>query len=234
MTPAVALKGNVPNQVWTGKEVSYEHLHVFGCKAFVHIPKDERSKLDAKTRQCVFIGYGQDDFGYKLYDPVEKKIVRSRDVVFIEDQTIEDIRKEMKTMPQQYRDVNPEPHTPVPVRVEDEVPRHEGTGDEAPRDDDHDQPPVPEATPTVPQRRSDRDSQPSTIYSAYEYVLLTDGGEPESYQEAVETEDGEKWEEAMQDEMKSLHDNNTFELVKLPRGKRALKNKWVYSMKQQC
>ena len=77
MSPAVPLQGDVPNHVWTGKEVSYDHLHVFGCKAFVHIPKDERSKLDAKTRQCVFIGYGQDDFGYKLYDPVEKKIVRS-------------------------------------------------------------------------------------------------------------------------------------------------------------
>ena len=100
MSPAVALKGNVHNQVWTCKEVSYEHLHVFGCKAFVHIPKDERSKLDAKTRQYVFIGYSHDDFGYKLYDPVENKIVRSRDVVFVEDQTIENIRKEMKTMPQ--------------------------------------------------------------------------------------------------------------------------------------
>ena len=208
-------------------------INVFGCKSFIYIPKDERSKLDAKTRQCVFIGYGQDDFGYKLYDPVEKKIVRSRDVVFVEDQTIEDIRKEQKTMPQQYRDVNPEPQTPVPVRVEDEVPRQEGTCDEAPRNDDHDQPPVPEATPTVPQRRSDRERRPSTRYSVHEYVLLTDGGEPESYKEAVETEDREKWEEAMQDEMKSLHDNHTFELVNLPKGKRALKNKWVFRVKQQ-
>ena len=37
----------------------------------------------------------------------------------------------------------------------------------------------------------------------------------------------------MQDEMKSLHENNTFELVKLPKGKRALKNRWVYGVKQE-
>ena len=37
--------------------------------------------------------------------------------------------------------------------------------------------------------------------------------------------------EAMQDEMKSLHENHTYELVKLPKGMRALKNKWVFKAK---
>ncbi|RDX79229.1 hypothetical protein CR513_40379, partial [Mucuna pruriens] len=40
----------------------------------------KRSKLDMKTRQCIFIGYGHDEYGYRMYDPVEKKLVRSRDV----------------------------------------------------------------------------------------------------------------------------------------------------------
>ena len=36
----------------------------------------------------------------------------------------------------------------------------------------------------------------------------------------------------MQDEiMKSLHENRTFELVKFPIGKRALKNRWVFRIK---
>ncbi|GJY61083.1 putative RNA-directed DNA polymerase, partial [Tanacetum coccineum] len=39
--------------------------------------------------------------------------------------------------------------------------------------------------------------------------------------------------DAMQDEMKSLYENNTFELMKLPKGKRALKNKWVYKLKTE-
>jgi Reverse transcriptase (RNA-dependent DNA polymerase) len=37
----------------------------------------------------------------------------------------------------------------------------------------------------------------------------------------------------MQDEMKSLHENNTFKLVELPRGKNMLKNKWVYRVKSE-
>ena len=35
----------------------------------------------------------------------------------------------------------------------------------------------------------------------------------------------------MQDEKKSLHKNHTFDTVKLPKGKRALKNKWVFMIK---
>lgn len=53
-------------------------------------------------------------------------------------------------------------------------------------------------------------------------MLLTDGGKLECYAEATEDEHKLEWVDAMQDEMQSLHDNHTFELVKLPKGKRAL------------
>ena len=50
ISPTVALNSEVPNKIWFGRNVTYDHLRVFGCKAFVHVPKDERSKLDMKTR----------------------------------------------------------------------------------------------------------------------------------------------------------------------------------------
>ena len=34
--------------------MSYSHLRVFGCKAFVHVPKDQRTKLDDKAISCLF------------------------------------------------------------------------------------------------------------------------------------------------------------------------------------
>lgn len=37
--------GDVPDKVWFGKEVSYNHLRVFGCKAYVHVPSDEQSSI---------------------------------------------------------------------------------------------------------------------------------------------------------------------------------------------
>ena len=58
---------------------------MFGCRAFVHIPKDERLKLDVKAKPYIFFRYVHEEFRYKLWDPMSKKIVRSRDVVFLED-----------------------------------------------------------------------------------------------------------------------------------------------------
>ena len=40
-----------------------------------------------------------------------------------------------------------------------------------------------------------------------------------------------KWLSAMQDEMDSLHENHIYELTELPKGNRALRNKWVYKLK---
>ena len=90
LSPSVPLKGDILERVWTGKDVSYDNLRVFGCKTFVHIPKDERSKLDVKAKPCIFLGYGPEEFGYMLWDPLSKKIVISRDVVFLEDQLVDD------------------------------------------------------------------------------------------------------------------------------------------------
>ena len=58
--------------------------------------------------------------------------------------------------------------------------------------------------------------------------MITDSGEPENYQEAISNEHEEEWLKAMQEEMKSLRKNHTLELVKLPKGRKALKNKWVF------
>lgn len=77
LTLSVSLQFDVPDKVQTGKDVTYDHMHVFGCKSFVYILKDEMYKLDVKTKQFIFLGYGQDEFSYKLYDPADKKLVKS-------------------------------------------------------------------------------------------------------------------------------------------------------------
>ena len=65
------------------------------------------------------------------------------------------------------------------------------------------------------------------------YLLLTDEGEPESFDKALQVEDSIKWEQAMDDEMRSLEKNDTWVLTELPAGKRALLNKWVFRIKTE-
>ncbi|KAK9046034.1 hypothetical protein V6N11_051936 [Hibiscus sabdariffa] len=75
----------------------------------------------------------------------------------------------------------------------------------------NDQQKAPIAPPAVPLRRSSRDRPSFVRYSSDDYVLLTDEGELESYEEAMESEYKDQWVEAMNDELQSLHDNHNLE-----------------------
>ena len=84
-SPNQSLQNDIPEEVWSGKPASYDHLRVFGCEAFVHVRNELRSKLDAKSIKGIFNGYGDTrEMGYKVWLPSLKKIIRSRDVVFNE------------------------------------------------------------------------------------------------------------------------------------------------------
>ncbi|KAH9679278.1 hypothetical protein KPL71_026064 [Citrus sinensis] len=47
-----------------------------------------------------------------------------------------------------------------------------------------------------------------------------------TFGKALPSSESDQWKLAMEEEMKSLHQNQTWELVKLPKGKRAIGNKW--------
>ena len=64
-----------------------------------------------------------------------------------------------------------------------------------------------------------------------QYVLVTDEDDPKCYKETIVDEHKKRWQSAMQEEMNSLHERCTYDLVELPKGKRALRNKWVFKLK---
>lgn len=65
-----------------GKDVSCSHLKVFRHEAFEHVPKEHWQKLYDKASPCIFGSYGDAKFGYRIWNPERKKIIRSRDVAF--------------------------------------------------------------------------------------------------------------------------------------------------------
>ena len=88
-SPTKAVKGMTPFESWMGEKPMVKDLRVFGCTAYAHahahahahVPKDERQKLDLKSRKCVLLGYGTETKGYRLYDPKRERVFYSRDVV---------------------------------------------------------------------------------------------------------------------------------------------------------
>ena len=50
----------------------------------MHVPSQKRWKLDDNSIKYIFFGYSIDMKGCRLYDPIIKKLLISRDVVFDE------------------------------------------------------------------------------------------------------------------------------------------------------
>ena len=65
------------------KNPSLKHPIVFCCDAYVHVPKESRSKRDSKVEKNIFnIGYKDDIKSCKLWNTTIKNIVYNHDVVF--------------------------------------------------------------------------------------------------------------------------------------------------------
>ena len=147
-----------------------------------------------------------------------KKLIRSRDVVFVEDQTIAYIEK-IDEPESKHSDIlidlSSTSLTQSFTQIEDEVQNEQffytdESSEQVGIEDGVQEQLVETVVPTdVSLRRSVRDRRPSTRYSPNEYLLLTDGGEPESYEEAIEDEHKNQLNDAMKDEMESLHAKTT-------------------------
>lgn len=73
-----------PEEAWNGRKSVADHFRIFGCIAYAHIPDEKRKKLDAKGEKCVFLGVSENSKAYKLLNPLNKKILISREVIFDE------------------------------------------------------------------------------------------------------------------------------------------------------
>ncbi|KAE8718737.1 hypothetical protein F3Y22_tig00109992pilonHSYRG00051 [Hibiscus syriacus] len=220
--PSTAIELKTPMEMWTGKPVDYSNLHVFGSIVYVMYNAQEISKLDPKSRKCKFLGYADGVKGYRLWDPTARKVIISRDVIFVEGKLQ---RKE--------DDDSAEKSETTQIHVEKEF--EEGDSSEA--EPAHDEQ-VPESSEAPTTRQSDRVRRRPNWYSDYviegniAYCLLTEDGEPSTYQEAINSSDASLWMMAMQEEIEALHKNNTWDLVPLPQGMKPIGNKWVFKIKR--
>jgi hypothetical protein len=83
-SPTLVVQHSTPEEAWSGMKPTVEYFRVFGCLAHVHVPDQRRIKLDDKSILCVLLGVSDESKAYRLFDPVSKKIIVSRDVVFEE------------------------------------------------------------------------------------------------------------------------------------------------------
>lgn len=86
-SPTYAIENRTPEEAWSNMKPSVNYFQVFDCVSHVHVPDQKRSKLDDKSKICILLGVRDESKAYRLYDPITKKIVVSRDVVFEEEKS---------------------------------------------------------------------------------------------------------------------------------------------------
>ncbi|KAM1580053.1 hypothetical protein ACFX1Z_041414 [Malus domestica] len=62
----------------------YSRLRVFGCGCYTWLKPYTTSKLDSKSKSCVFLGYSLQHKGYRCLDPLTQRVYISRHVLFDE------------------------------------------------------------------------------------------------------------------------------------------------------
>jgi hypothetical protein len=246
--PTRALDKKTPYEAWHGERPHVHYLRTFGCIAHVKNTRPGLKKLDDRSTRVIFVGYESGSKAFRFYDPNTDRVIVSRDAVFDEggewDWNTPDADDAAQPEPFiveyiQDRVVPPEaeehgaatPRTPAPgslfapspIQFVSPLPESE-----LDLDDDHDDD-APlrfrtldtilgaSSTPGFAER--DLDAQ----------LHFTFAEEPPTFA-AAEREPS--WRAAMTEEMDSITDNNTWELVELPRGHRAIGLKWLFKVKR--
>ncbi|KAE8721174.1 hypothetical protein F3Y22_tig00016637pilonHSYRG00095 [Hibiscus syriacus] len=204
--PHVKLDDQTPQETWSGQKPTVSHLKVFGSVAYAHVPDQRRTKLEDKSKKYIFIGYDEKTKGYKLFDPISKKVMVSRDVRINE---------------ASEWDWNNSTEAIIEVGESSIVsPKSIPTNSETTDYEDE---------PRQPKIRSLQDLYYST--NEVNLVCLLADAENISFEEALRDK---KWRTAMNEEIEAIDRNNTWELAELPKGSQPIGVKWVFKKKMNA
>jgi hypothetical protein len=87
-----ALGFKTPKEMFFVKMSEVNHLKIFGCLVFVHIPKENRIKLDPSGKKGIFVGYCDVSKAFGIYIQGYHHLEIRRDVTFYEDVSLKKSR----------------------------------------------------------------------------------------------------------------------------------------------
>jgi transposase InsO family protein len=244
--PTTTLDGLTPYEAWFGSKPKVSHMRIFGCRAFVHVRKEERDKLDPKAKSCIFVGYSADSSTYRLWDDTRQRLLESRDVYFVEGQLGIKAKGATASTALPQFDLNDTITTEEALPI---APAHSEVIQPQPEQPNA-QPPAPQPRPRPLSRElralqdtnrpGVRDHAPSAVANlcliahaniSHSTKAAIDS-DPTTFKAAMDSPQQSQWRSAMDSEMASLKKAGTFTLVPLPPNRTAIGCKWVYKTKR--
>ena len=224
-----------PIYLLTGSHACVSKLHVFGSVCYTYV--QEKKKLDARCRKGIFVGYDKNSPAYLVYHPDTRTVSKNHTVKFTEKFAEQNISEENE----EADEFELFPATTQPAEqdgAEQDGANQDGANqDGANQDGAH-----PSSTRPQRERRKPKrlglDDFVCNVDSIYKvsigyvdpcYKVSTTV--PKTYSGAMKSDDKESWSKAMDSEMKSMVENDTYTIVPLPPGKKAVGSRWVFSLK---
>ena len=210
---------SIPYGLVTGLKPNIAKLHVFGtlCYPYVHNVK----KLEPRSRKGYSVGYDRESASYFVYYPETKNVMKHRVVKFTEK------FQEMSSV----ADPIPELIADSEDNLQTDVPSDENTATDEVAENQMSR--YPRRNRQVPNYLHDYDltdrDETSDFVNHIDFCYMLDT--PQSYEDATNHEDASKWKIAMDTEIQSLVDNNTYIESELPAGKTLDGGKWLYALK---
>ena len=243
--PCCRQKDTTPYEMWHGFKPDLRHLRAFGCDAFYY-NFCRQKKMEAKAKKGSLVGYQPAVEGhYRIYDAASRSVVVTRNVRFNEvtacskDSLIHfidssDTEEDEPVLPAEAREGCDDDNKSTSEEESAETPASPPPSAEAKKGPGR--PPGSKNKPKQPAEKTDRilRSKPTGLKKpAGRAFLVQSLPDPETVEEALQAEDATQWKEAIQEELQSLADNNTWTLETLPAGRLAIKNKWVLKKKMK-
>ena len=200
--PTAALSGKVPAELWHGRKPDLTKLRVFGCIAYLRLPKQLiNGKFESRTIKCFHIGYCAN--GYRLWSAEEKKVILGYDVFFDETKFV----FEPTVVPVSERFIQTSDAPSEPSQSET-PPVHPSVNQGLEEANQSNEPEL---------RRSERiRRKPSYLDDYCELALSVDcfsDEVPKNFSDIETRPDSQFWKQAVDAELASLKINNTWTLV---------------------
>lgn len=82
------LNNEIPYKLWNGKDPNVKYFRTFGTLAYVLDKTPGKKKFEAKSKPYYLLGYCTNAKAYRLWNKETGKVIKSRDVKFVNEYDI--------------------------------------------------------------------------------------------------------------------------------------------------